>query len=106
MKEFVECLTPEQKESFKNWYIWSDYALNKLVDNESDELTSENFKVIFIIPNDEPKIATVEDIVYYNPEDNDFDFYIGDDGDYFEREDTPEEVVEFLDKYLNKAQYK
>ena len=107
MKSFEECLTPEQKEYFKNWYIWYENGLRKLVYNEPDELTAENFRVIYITDRsieEELEVATVEDIEFFDAKAKDFDFNIGNDK-YFYRDEAPEEVVEFLDKALNKAQY-
>jgi len=105
MKNFTECMTPEAREIFKNWYVWGEETLLKLVDIESDQLTAENLRIIFAKSEDGMAIATVEDIEFYDPEDGDFDFKIGDDGSYIDREEAPKEVVEFLDNYLNKAQY-
>ena len=105
MKSFTEVLTPEQKECFKNWYFWDNNTdLFKMVNNENDELTAENFRVIFI-DGEEIKVSTVEDIQFYDPEQGDFDFIFNDNENYFSRSSAPEEVVEFLDKYLNKSQY-
>ena len=103
MKEFVEGLTHEQKEGFKNWYFWSDKELTKLVDIDYDKLSTENFKVLYVARG-ECKVATVEDIRFYNPDRKDFDFFIGDNGDYFYRSCAPEEVVIFLDQELRKEQ--
>lgn len=103
MKNLAEVLTPEQKESFKNWYVLRDNEMTKMTDIDYDQPTAENFKVLCV--DDEYKVAAIEDIEFYDPEDDDFDFSIGDEGDYFVRGDTPKEVVEFLDRYLNKSQY-
>lgn len=108
MKSLNEILTPEQKELFKNWYVWYEDGLSKLVYNESDELTPENFRVLYITEKSIEKgceVATVDDIKFYEPETKDFDFYIGGDNGFFYRDEAPEEVVEFLDRVLNKAQY-
>ena len=103
MRSFAECLTPKQKKKFKNWYVYCDSELSKLVDIDYDKLTTENFKVLYV-SGGECKVATVEDIRFYNPDRQDFDFFIGDNGDYFYRSCAPEEVVRFLDKELKKEQ--
>ena len=105
MKKFVDLLTDDQRDELKNCYmVTSENELWKLTQDEGDELTEENFKVLF--PTEEGfLVATIEHISYYEPEKGDFDFSVGDDGDYFYRENAPEKVVEFLDKVLNMAQY-
>lgn len=105
MQKFVELLTDDQKDKLKNCYmVTQDNELYKLTQDKGDELTTENFKVLFATE-EGFLIATMENIGFYAPENGDYDFYVGDNGDYFSREDTPEYVVEFLDKVLNKAQY-
>jgi len=109
MKSLGDFLTPEQKEYFKNWYVCDDSRIIKLVDNEPDELTPEKFTLIYltdVFQEEAFYIATVDDITFFDPETDDFDFHIGDDSDFFYRDGTPEEVLKFLDEYLNIAQYK
>lgn len=103
MKNLVEFLTMEEKERLKNCYVFNFDNLYKMIENKNEELTKENFKVIFVTDNS-IQIATIDDIEFYNPECKDFDFKIGDE-DYFARKGAPAEVIEFLDKELNKAQY-
>ena len=109
MKNLVEFLSMDEKEKLKNCYVFYFDNLYKLIENEHmrkikvKPLTAENFKVIFVTDNS-IQIATLEDITFYNPECKDFDFKIGDE-EYFVGNGAPAEVIEFLDKELNKAQY-
>ena len=105
MKRFVDVLTDGTSEELRNYYVCTkDNELLKLTQNKSDELTSENFKVLYVTE-EGYIVATVEHICFYNPADKDFDFKVGIDGDWFSRENAPEEVVEFLDNELNKTKY-
>ena len=47
----------------------------------------------------------IDNICFYDTDRGDFNFKVGTDGDYFNRDEAPEEVVEFLDEVLNKAKY-
>ena len=48
MQKFIELLTDDQKEQLKNCYlVTQDNELCKLTQDKGDELTTENFKVIF-----------------------------------------------------------
>ena len=104
MKKFVDLLTDEQKDELKNCYLLADEELWYVVGNEDDEINEDNFRVL-VITDEGLEIATAENICFYAPENKDFDFMVGTEGDYFGRDNAPEEVVEFLDNYLNKAKY-
>ena len=108
MKKFIDLLTNEQKEELKNCYlVTSDNELWKLTQDNGDELTPESFKVL--VKGEEGfVIANIDNISFYEPENEDFDFKVMDESEilgWFRRNATLESVVEFLDKELNKAQY-
>ena len=106
MKKFVEVLTDEQKECLKGYYIWGNEKVYKLIDSEV-ELTKENFRILFVSDIDgEMVIATTDDIQYWDPLDFDFDYHIGDGQYCLYRQNTPEEVINFIDKELKRDQYK
>lgn len=105
MKKLVDLLTDEERDKLKNCYmVTSDNELCKLTQDEGDELTAENFIVLFATK-EGFVVSTVEQMCYINPKGDDFDFSVGDHSDWFSREYAPEPVVEFLDEYLNKALY-
>lgn len=107
MQKFVDLLTDAQKDKLKNCYIITqDNELCKLTLDEGDELTTENFKVLFPKTDEGLMVAMVDNICFYDPNEGDFDFKVGIDGDWFDRNEAPYEVVEFLDEVLNKAKYK
>lgn len=97
MKDAV--FTPEQKEKFQGCYLISEGRMAPIGDPIG--LTVENFKAFWINDNNILQELNAEDFRWYDPEAGDFDFAFNDDDEYVERDNMPDEVVEFLDALID-----
>lgn len=97
--------TEQQKKAFKQYYlIYNQVMVSITGEADSDELTKENFRALYIDSDNPEEIQelTIEDFAHYNPADGDYDFQIlfANDIDYVERNHTPKEVRDLLDAVI------
>lgn len=107
MKNLLEFLTPEQQETIKSCYVVVENTMYT-ISEEPAELTAENFKILLVRPEEGVMVVTIEDLKFYDPDNDDYDYRIvmedKEECDYVCRDSVPEKVADFLDEELKKRE--